>query len=143
MACYETTTDIAGPPDELFSILADYTNAAEWNPAYVSVEQTEGEGPGLGARYSVVFNFYGRHFDIDYEVTEFVQSERVVLTGTSKRVRARDEMVIKANGSASLVHRVAELSFTGPIRLLDGGLQVAFESISKRARERLGELSAA
>lgn len=143
MASFETTSEIDRPPDRLFLDVADYTKAVDWNPSYVSVDQTGGAGPGLGARYAVVFNFYGRHFNLDYEVTEFLSPERVVLVGTSKRIRARDEITVKQNGTGCLVHRSAELAFTGPLRLLDGGLQVAFESISKRAGEQLGEQTAA
>ncbi len=143
MAAFETTTEIAARADLVFAEVADYTLAAKWNPAYVSVEQVGGIGPGLGAKYAVIFTFYGRQFDLEYEVVEFEPKSRLVLEATSRRVNARDEIVVKQNGGGSLVHRSAQFNFTGPLRLLDGGLQVAFENMSKRAADGIAELHAA
>ncbi len=143
MAAFETTTELAGLPEHVFAEIADYTKAAEWNPSYVSVTQTEGTGPGLGAKYAVVFTFYGRQFDLDYEVVEYAPNDRLVLEASSKRVTARDEILVKRNGDTTFVHRLADFTFTGPLRMLDGGLQVAFEAMSKRAAEGLAELDAA
>ncbi len=139
MAAFETTTEIDALASYVFGEIADYTKAELWNPAYVSVSQVDGVGPGLGAKYAVIFTFYGRQFDLEYEVVEFEAQQRIVLEAKSRRVQARDEIVVKQNGAGSLVHRSAEFAFTGPLRLLDGGLQVAFESMSKRAAVNMGE----
>ncbi len=144
MAAFETTTEFDASANYVFGEIADYTKAELWNPAYVSVDQVDGNGAHLGARYAVIFTFYGRQFDLEYEVVDFVAGERLVLEASSRRVQARDEIVVKQNGAGSLVHRSAEFAFTGPLRLLDGGLQVAFESMSKRAAVNMAEqLSAA
>lgn len=139
MAAFETTTELSGHPEQVFAEIADYTKAADWNPSYVSVTQTEGDGPGLDACYAVVFTFYGRHFDLEYKVVEYTPNDRLVLEATSKRVSARDEILVKRNGDTTLVHRLADFAFTGPLKVLDGGLQVAFEAMSKRAAEGIAE----
>lgn len=139
MAAFETTTEFEASSPFVFGEIADYTKAELWNPAYVSVAQVGGATPGIGAKYAVVFTFYGRQFDLEYEVVDFVANEKIVLEAHSRRVRARDEIVVKQNGAGSLVHRSAEFAFTGPLRMLDGGLQVAFESMSKRAAVSMAE----
>jgi uncharacterized protein YndB with AHSA1/START domain len=47
----ETSVAIARPPEHVWAFVADPRNDPAWCSKVVSVEQTAGNGPGLGARY--------------------------------------------------------------------------------------------
>jgi uncharacterized protein YndB with AHSA1/START domain len=47
----ERTVQIGRPPQEVFDFVADARNDPAWCPKVRSCEQTEGDGPGPGARY--------------------------------------------------------------------------------------------
>jgi hypothetical protein len=46
--------------DDVFTFLADLTNAPRWAAGVVRVEQVAGHGPGSGALYDVVRRVRGR-----------------------------------------------------------------------------------
>jgi uncharacterized protein YndB with AHSA1/START domain len=50
----ERSIVIRKPIAEVFGFVSEPANDVQWCPKLVSVEQVEGDGPGPGARYSVV-----------------------------------------------------------------------------------------
>ena len=79
MAGYRGTVETTKPIEAVFDYMADFRNAAEWDPATVSISQTAGDGAELGARYRLVTRFAGRSVALDYETTGFERPERLVL----------------------------------------------------------------
>lgn len=47
------STTIPRPVEVVFDFVADSRNDADWSPTVASVEQIEGEGPGVGAVYRI------------------------------------------------------------------------------------------
>lgn len=50
----ERSIVIERPGDEVFEFIADPRNDPRWCPKVDSVEQVDGEGPGLGSRYVTI-----------------------------------------------------------------------------------------
>jgi uncharacterized protein YndB with AHSA1/START domain len=70
MAPIESSIDIARPPDEVFSYVADPSRFAEWQHDVVRVD-VEGVGPpGLGARFTTTRRIGGVERTMTQEVTE-------------------------------------------------------------------------
>ena len=79
MADYRGIVETTKPIESVFDYMADFRNAAEWDPATVRISQTAGDGAGPGARYRLVTRFGGRSVALDYETTGFERPERLVL----------------------------------------------------------------
>jgi uncharacterized protein YndB with AHSA1/START domain len=80
MADYRGIVETTKPIEMVFDYMADFRNAAEWDPATVSITQTVGDGAGPGARYLLVTRFGGRSVALDYETKAFERPERLVLS---------------------------------------------------------------
>ena len=74
--------------------MADFRNAAEWDPATVSISQTAGTGAGLGARYRLVTRFLGRPVTLDYETIGFKPVDELVLAFKGDAVEGTDTIAI-------------------------------------------------
>ena len=134
MAHYRADVALPVAPDEAFAYLADYSHAAQWDPSVAEAVRT-GEG------FRVVIAFYGRRIPLDLAVDESRPGERLVFTGAGvndKKVAARIEFSIAAVEPGSSVTYDATLRLRGVMRLLDKGLQLAFENMGDKAMRGLG-----
>jgi carbon monoxide dehydrogenase subunit G len=123
------------PLDEAFAFVADFANAARWDPGVATSERTD-EGPvGVGARYRLGVRMRGRVAPMDYEITVFEPSRRVVLTGTGSGVDAVDDIRFEATDAGTRIDYVADIRLRGLMRLatpLAGG---ALAKIGRDARD--------
>ena len=108
-----TTT---APPEVVFDYLADFTNAAEWDPGTVTCERTHGGGE-VGTIYSNVSSFLGREAQITYSTVELDRPTRIHFTGHNEQFEGHDVLGIRAHGEGSEVTYNAEFSFSGAARL--------------------------
>ncbi len=139
MARFTTTIDAPCAPDAAFAYLADLANARHWDPSIVEAERLDGDGPvGVGTRVRVLVAFFGRRVELTYRVAEIDPPRRVVFEAEDGRVRSRDVVTVEPAGDGCTVGYDAELGLKGPARLLDRGLQLAFDSIGKKAAAGLG-----
>jgi uncharacterized protein YndB with AHSA1/START domain len=141
MASYETTVETARPIDEVFEYLAEFSNTAEWDPGVVEADRLTHDELGVGSRFRVVTSTAGNRQTIDYEVTEFDPPNRVVLVGTTPRLRSVDELTFVAldEGGTRVTYR-ADLALLGAARVADPVLHVAFQFIGRRADQGLREV---
>ena len=105
---------------EVFTYLARFSNAAEWDPGVVSGRPLGDQGPRLGSVYRLVVRFGGRELPLDYEVVELVPGSRVVLQADNGLVRSTDTITVSA--------------------VPDGGCSVDYHAVleAKKARALLG-----
>lgn len=143
MASYETTVDTALGIDEVFAYLADFSNTADWDPGVVEAERLFEDEPGLGSRFRVVTSTAGRRQTLNYEITEWDPPNRIVLVGTTSRLRSVDTLTLVATESGGTrVTYHADLALLGPARLADPVLHLAFQAIGRRADQGLREVLA-
>jgi uncharacterized protein YndB with AHSA1/START domain len=76
----QSSTTIDRPIDDVFALVSDPRNDPVWCDYVKSVEQTAGEGPGVGARYRVMHDPRpGKAVPLDVEIREFDAPGRMVL----------------------------------------------------------------
>jgi carbon monoxide dehydrogenase subunit G len=137
MAHYQSTIEVPASPADAFAYLADFTNAAQWDPGTVESTRLD-DGPlGVGSRFRVVAGFFGRRIDLEYVIEQYEPDRRLVLGVTGKSVTGRDTITIAPSGTGSSIVYEADLTLKGAMRFLDKGLQLTFTNIGNKASEGL------
>lgn len=107
MADYHGALETAQGQKDVFDYIADFRNAAEWDPATVSLSQTTGNGAGLGARYRLVTRFMGRPVTLAYETLAYKPLDELVLGFEGGSVRGTDTIAVtRLGGKTRLVYSV-------------------------------------
>ena len=107
MASYRGALETAKSPEDAFDYMADFRNAAEWDPATVSISQTAGTGAELGARYRLVTRFVGRPVTLDYQTIGFKPVDELVLAFKGHAVEGTDTItIISRDAGTRLVYSV-------------------------------------
>ncbi len=79
MARYVTTQPTGWTPDTAYAWMSDLRHLAVWDPSITSVEQVEGDGPGVGAEYDVTLKAAGGERTMRYRIEEMDQGARTLL----------------------------------------------------------------
>lgn len=104
--------------EDAFAFVADFANAARWDPGVATSEQI-GAGPvQVGARYLLGVRMGSRVTPMEYTITHLDQSRRVVLTGEGRGVAAVDDISFEPAGGGTTITYVADIRLRGPMRLL-------------------------
>jgi carbon monoxide dehydrogenase subunit G len=134
VATYRTTVSSPKPPAEVFDYLAEFSNAATWDPGVVEGEMASPGPVGPGSRFRLVAAFLGRRIPLEYRITAFERPARVVLQADDGMVRSTDEITVAPADGGSRVTYEAELRLAGPFgRVVDPVLGLVFRRIGDRA----------
>jgi carbon monoxide dehydrogenase subunit G len=121
------------PVDEAFAFVADFANAQHWDPGVATSERID-EGPvGLGARYRLGVRMRGRVAPMEYRITTWEPTSRVVLTGEGSNVSAVDEIRFEPAGSGTRIDYTADIRLGGWMRLAQPFAGGAFKKIATDA----------
>jgi len=121
------------PADEAFAYLADFANAAEWDPGVASSDMIGSGQVGVGTRYRLGIRRGERIVPMEYRITAFEAPRRVVLEGTGSNVRAIDDIRFEPTPDGSVVDYTADISLTGLLRLVQPFLGGTFRKIAEDA----------
>ena len=133
MARYVVHVRSPQPPEASFAYMADLSKFAEWDPGVVSVEQSEGDGPGLDAVFDVVVKGVGRPLTLRYRTTTYDPPSLIVARAQSTLLTSLDTISVRADGTGSVVTYDAELTLNGLLGLADPLLGLSFKRIGDRA----------
>jgi carbon monoxide dehydrogenase subunit G len=123
------------PTDEAFAFVADFANAAHWDPGVASSELI-GSGPvGVGTRYRLGVRVGGRVAPMTYEITSFVPARRVVLSGAGSGVVAVDDIRFEPTEAGTRIDYTADIRLRGLMRLATPFSGGAFARIARDARD--------
>lgn len=135
MAVIRERIDTALGIDDAFAFVADFANAAQWDPGVASSEQV-GDGPvRVGARYKLGVRIGGRVAPMDYTITQLDAPRRVVLTGEGSGVAAVDDIVFEPAGTGTTIRYTADIQLRGLMRLLTPFAGGAFQRLGENARD--------
>lgn len=124
-------------PAELFSYMADFSNAAEWDPA-TSASDPITDGPvRVGSKFRIVTKFAGRELELTYEVIEHEPPARVVLRTFNGRTKIEDTMTVRPATGGSELSYDARITFPGALKLLDPVANLVFRRIGAEATRGL------
>ncbi len=133
MARYVTTIPSRLSPVEAFAYMANFANAARWDPSVRSAERL-GEGPiAEGTAFDLVARFAGRDVRLRYTIVAHEPPARVVLEARRPGYVSRDTITVEAAAQGSSVHYDARLDFSGIGRLLEPLMQRVFNGVGVRA----------
>ncbi|MGK2932518.1 MAG: SRPBCC family protein [Solirubrobacterales bacterium] len=137
MANYNTTVHSSLSQEAAFDYLADFTNAAEWDPNTVSSDLITGDPMAVGAKYKVVTKFAGREMELIYETIEIDRPRLVRLTSGNSTTDITDTMTFEPAGTGSAVTYDANIAPKGLAKILDPALTVIFKRVGGHAAEGL------
>ena len=121
--------------DEAFAYVADFAHAAQWDPGVLTSERTEPGPVGVGARYRLGVRVGGRVTPMEYLITTFEPSRRVVLAGSGPGVSAVDDIRFEATSTGTRIDYVADIRLLGAMRLVAPFAGGAFARIARNARD--------
>ncbi len=139
MAHYETSVTTALAPDVAFSMMADMTRFAEWDPGVQKAKQISGTEPGLDAVYELLVNGVGPApaTPLKYKMREFTAGERYRAVAKAKFFQSDDIVTVTPNGDGCIVKYEADLLLNGPFKIFDPLLGPIFNKIGDAAAEGL------
>ncbi len=133
MAHYRASVDSPLGADDAFALLADFSNAADWDPGVRSARRL-GEGPiQVGSTFEVVASFLGRDVPLTYRITQLDAPNRVVFEADARGLRSVDTITFEKRGDGTRVTYDANLTLSGLAYVFDLPLHLAFQWIGGRA----------
>jgi carbon monoxide dehydrogenase subunit G len=120
-------------PDRAFAYVADFANSAEWDPGVASAERLDPGPVGVGSRYRLAVRMGRRVAPMEYVISVYEPSDRVVLVGEGSGVSAVDDIRFRATAGGTLVDYTADIRLGGLLRFAQPLLGRAFGSIARNA----------
>jgi dehydrogenase/reductase SDR family member 12 len=124
-------------PQAVFDYVADFSNAAEWDPTIDASRRLDAGPIGLGSRFEVTIRMGPVPLRLVYEIVTYEPSARVVLATTSRVLRGRDDVRIERDGDRTTILWDAQFGLAGPGRLLDPLIRPGFAKVAGDAAEGL------
>lgn len=143
MAHYRTDATTPAAPERAFAWMADFTNAAIWDPGIRHVRRVDTGPVRVGSAFDVTLHYVGKDFTMHYEVVELDEPVhpqglgRVVLRSETPVLTSIDTITVRPSGDGSVVTYEADLRLPGPLRLVDPLLAVGFRRVGDKAAEGL------
>lgn len=128
------------PIDDAFAFIADFANSQHWDPGVATSERIDAGPVGLGARYRLGIRMSGRVAPMEYRISTYEPSRRVILTGEGSNVSAVDEIRFEPTATGTRIDYTADISLGGWMRLVQPFVGASFEKI---ARDALGGMQQA
>ena len=141
---YEREIEVPREPADVFAYLADFSNAAEWDPGIESARRLT-EGPiAVGSRFEVMAPFRDKVQRFEYVVTELDEGRRIVLHGEGDKALSDDAITVKgADGGTRIAYR-ADIRLKGVWRIAEPFLRRTFARMGDEALDGLrGKLGSA
>lgn len=119
--------------ESAFAFVADFANAMRWDPGVATSERIDAGPVGVGARYRLGVRLGGRVAPMEYRITVFEPSRRVVLVGQGSGVSAVDEISFAPAGTGTRIDYTADIRLGGLLRLAQPLLRGQLERIGREA----------
>ncbi len=119
--------------DVAFLFVADFANSMRWDPGVVTSERIDAGPLGVGARFRLGVRLGGRVAPMEYRITVFEPSRRVVLVGEGSGVSAVDEIRFEPAGTGTHIDYTADIRLGGILRLAQPFLGGAFRKVAQDA----------
>ncbi len=110
---------VARPPAQAFAYVADFSNAAEWDPGIPEARKVSDGPVGQGSEFEVVALFRGKRQRFHYVVTAFEPERRLVLTGEGEKAASVDEITFEPTEAGTRIVYVADIRLKGIARVAE------------------------
>jgi carbon monoxide dehydrogenase subunit G len=133
MAYFRTSFEVPVPADRVFEYLADFRNAAAWDPGVASARKLTKGALAVGTRFELAARFLGRELPLRYAVVQLDPPARVVFESETPTLRAVDAVTLEKTARGTRVTWDASLALRGLLYLADLPLHLLFQRIGRRA----------
>jgi hypothetical protein len=137
MPRYRTTVHSTLSPEAAFLYMADFSNAAVWDPGITSAERIGTGTVALGSRFVLQATFGKSTMPLEYVLAAYEPHHRLLLCAETDRVKSIDEITISPTSSGCNVTYDAELITLGSFKWLTPIVALMFKSIGDKARNGL------
>ncbi len=134
---YRREIEVATAADAAFAYLADFANAAEWDPGIVEARRLTPAPTTVGSRFAVIALFRGRRQHFEYVVTEYEEGTRIALRGEGEKAVSDDAIAVTAGEGGARVAYEADLRLKGVYRVAEPFLRSTFERMGDAALDGL------
>jgi len=127
----------------VFSYLADFSNATEWDPGTERSEPRHPGGAHSGQVYDLVVTWGNRTLPMVYETTILEPDERVTFVGDGSTTKAVDTLTFDdlPNGGTKVTY-VADITLKWPYRIVEPFLGKKFTELGDEAETSLNRVLA-
>jgi carbon monoxide dehydrogenase subunit G len=108
--------EVGRPVAEVFGYVAEFSNAAEWDPGIAEATKITDGPVQKGTEFDVVALFRGKRQRFHYVVTDFEQDRRVVLNGDGDRAQSVDAISFEPAGDGSRITYMVDFRLKGIYR---------------------------
>ena len=115
MALLKRTQVIKRPVEEVFDVVADAGNFADWNPTIRASRRLDEGEIGDGSRFEWELRGFGK---VIQEFEEFERNARVRIVPHTKQIEGGHRFRFTAQGGETRVDHELEMRPKGPFRLL-------------------------
>jgi carbon monoxide dehydrogenase subunit G len=133
------------PLDVTFDFVADFSNAARWDPGVASSVRLDTGPIREGSRFLLDLRMGRRTAPMRYHIAALERPTRVVLVGAGSGVDAVDEIVFEPSDAGTRISYTADIHLRGLLRFAQPFLSHVFERIGREAasgmRSTLAELA--
>jgi len=144
MARYRGTVSTDRSVDEVFEYLAEFSNAAEWDPGVSEARRLDVGPVGRGSAFRLLVRVGQRTVPLDYRIVAFEPPTRVDVVADNGVVRSEDHMTVTANAAGgSTVTYDADLRLRGAFVLAEPLVRAMFHRIGDRGIAGLREVLSA
>ncbi|MGI9112127.1 MAG: SRPBCC family protein [Gaiellaceae bacterium] len=131
---------VSRPAAEAFGYVADFENAAEWDPGIAEAAKLTDGPVRVGSEYDIVALFRGKRQRFHYTVQELDEGRRqIVLAGDGGKATSVDTIVVEPAGEGSRITYTAEIKLKGLRRVAEPLLK---PMLAKTADEGMAGLKA-
>ena len=135
---YRREIEVETAADATFAYLADFTNAAEWDPGIVEARRLTPAPTAVGSRFEVIALFRERRQRFEYVVTAFEEGSRIALRGEGEKALSDDTITVAAGeGGKTRVAYEADLRLKGVYRVAEPFLGSTFRRMGDDALDGL------
>ena len=127
--------ETALPLQDAFDFIADFSNAAQWDPGVATAVRLDRGPIREGTRVRLGVRMAGRVAPMDYVVTTWQPPIRVVLTGAGSGVAAVDDIRFETTPTGTRIDYTADIRLRGLLRLAAPFAGGTFERIARDARD--------
>lgn len=116
-----------------FDYIADFSNAAEWDPGIETARRTSPGPIAAGATFELIAEFMGRKVETNYELIEHEPPHRVVFRGGTSGFTSTDTITLAKSGEDVQIDYGAVFELRGPLRLAEPFLRSTFNKLADKA----------
>ena len=122
------------PIEDAFSYLADFSNAATWDPGTATAERLDAGPIRVGSSFALGVRMGGATRPMTYRIVRLDPNEVIVLEGEGSGVAATDTMTFQAIPGGTRIDYEANIRLRGWRRLLEPFAGAAFTRIGHAAQ---------